>query len=45
MHLKALVEAHLFSNIAELLDILRLNHEIAGNAQMGGSVSEMPKMP
>ena len=36
MHSKALVEMHLFSNIAELLDTLRLNQEIAGNVQRRG---------
>ena len=33
MHSKALVETHLFSNIAESLDILHLKHEIAGNVR------------
>ena len=32
MHSKALVGTHLFSNTAESLDLLRQNHEIAGNA-------------
>ena len=32
MHSKALVKTHLFINIAESLDILFLNHEVAGNA-------------
>ena len=32
MHSKALVETHLFSYVAKSLDILRLNHEITGNA-------------
>ena len=34
MHSKALGETHLFSYIAESLDILRPNHEIAGNARL-----------
>ena len=50
MHSKALVEAHLFSYIAKSLDILRLNHEITGNAGSewkcteGGTFLEMYKI-
>ena len=48
MHSKALIEMHCFNYIAESLDTLRLNHEIAGNAgsekkcaEVGGEVLGM----
>ena len=50
MHSKALVETHLVSNVPESLDILRLHHEIGGNAGTEnkcadeGEVSEMCKV-
>ena len=42
MHSKALVETHLFSYRAKLLDILRLNHEIIGemHKRWGGGWGE-----